>query len=93
MEAVSRLIYQTPALNLDQVASQFAMSPATFKRKLKAHGVRFSTLYDEQSKRKAIYLLAMRNNAMSKLPCAYHFMILLISDERLNAGPGLRQVN
>lgn len=73
VEAVSRLIYQNPALNLDQVASQFAMSPATFKRKLKAHGVRFSTLYDEQSKRKAIYLLAMREQCNEQVAMRLSF--------------------
>ncbi|AXV65845.1 MULTISPECIES: helix-turn-helix transcriptional regulator [Pseudoalteromonas] len=73
VEAVSRVIYQNPALNLEQVASQFAMSSATFKRKLKAHGVRFSALYEEQSKRKAIYLLAMREQCNEQVAMRLSF--------------------
>ncbi|MEZ7277605.1 AraC family transcriptional regulator ligand-binding domain-containing protein [Pseudoalteromonas sp. 68 DY56-GL68] len=73
VEAVGRLIYQTPALNLDQVAHVFAMSSATFKRKLKAHNVRFSALYDEQSKRKAIYLLAMRKQCNEQVAMRLSF--------------------
>ncbi len=35
------------------------MSSATFKRRLKLNGVRFSALIDEQNKHKAIYLLTL----------------------------------
>lgn len=45
---------------LQQTALSFAMSPATFKRKLKQHGVRFQQLQDELGKQQALYLLQVQ---------------------------------
>ncbi|MBE0359916.1 MULTISPECIES: AraC family transcriptional regulator ligand-binding domain-containing protein [Pseudoalteromonas] len=59
IEAVCRYLYAYPSVNLEFTAKHFAMSPATFKRKLKLNGVRFSTLIDAQNKHKAIYLLTL----------------------------------
>lgn len=61
VEAVYRYLYAQKDASLEQSAKYFAMSPATFKRKLKHHGVRFSTLNDTQKKHKAIYLLGLRS--------------------------------
>jgi len=46
--------------SLPETALVFAMSPATFKRKLKQHGVRFQQLQDELGKQQAIYLLQVQ---------------------------------
>lgn len=60
VEAVSVHIYRHKAVSLVAVAEAFAMSPATFKRKLKYHGVSFSQLQDEQNKLKALHLLEVK---------------------------------
>jgi len=60
IEAVCRYLYSHPSANLECTAKHFAMSSATFKRKLKINGVGFSALIDEQNKHKAIYLLTLR---------------------------------
>ncbi|KXI29821.1 AraC family transcriptional regulator [Paraglaciecola hydrolytica] len=46
--------------SLQDTAQQFAMSPATFKRKLQQHGVRFQQLQDELGLQQAIYLLQVK---------------------------------
>jgi AraC-like DNA-binding protein len=45
---------------LQETAILFTMSPATFKRKLHQHGVRFQQLQDELGKQQAIYLLQVK---------------------------------
>lgn len=60
IEAVWRYLHTYNEASLEQTAQYFAMSPATFKRKLKCHNMRFSSLVDEQNKHKAIYLLTLR---------------------------------
>lgn len=46
--------------SLQDTAATFAMSPATFKRKLQQHGVRFQQLQDELGLQQAIYLLQVK---------------------------------
>ena len=46
--------------SLQDTAQLFAMSPATFKRKLQLHGVRFQQLQDELGLQQAIYLLQVK---------------------------------
>ncbi|WP_340678700.1 AraC family transcriptional regulator ligand-binding domain-containing protein [Paraglaciecola sp.] len=46
--------------SLQETATLFAMSPATFKRKLQQHGVRFQQLQDELGLQQAIYLLQVK---------------------------------
>ncbi|KTF15553.1 AraC family transcriptional regulator [Pseudoalteromonas sp. H105] len=60
VEAVCQRIYCDKNNCLVNSAEYFAMSPATFKRKLKQHGVSFSQLQDEQNKLKALHLLSVR---------------------------------
>ncbi|MEM5509421.1 helix-turn-helix domain-containing protein [Pseudoalteromonas sp. AS71] len=59
IEAACRYLYSHPSANLECTAKHFDMSSATFKRRLKLNGVRFSALIDEQNKHKAIYLLTL----------------------------------
>ena len=59
VEAVCQRIYRDKNNSLANSAEYFAMSPATFKRKLKQHGVSFSQLQDEQNKLKALHLLGV----------------------------------
>ena len=59
VEAVCLSIYHNTNNNLVSTAEQFAMSSATFKRKLKQHGFSYSQLQDEQNKLKALYLLGV----------------------------------
>jgi AraC-like DNA-binding protein len=61
VEAVWRYLYAHADISLEQTAQHFAMSSATFKRKLKQHGVRFSALVDSQNTHKAIYLLTLKS--------------------------------
>lgn len=59
VEAVCKRIYYDKNNSLVNSAQYFAMSPATFKRKLKQHGVSYSQLQDEQNKLKALHLLGV----------------------------------
>ena len=59
VEAVCQRIYRDKNNSLANSAEHFAMSSATFKRKLKQHGVSYSQLQDEQNKLKALYLLGV----------------------------------
>lgn len=59
VEAVCQRIYRNKNNSLANSAEHFAMSPATFKRKLKQHGVSYSQLQDEQNKLKALHLLGV----------------------------------
>lgn len=59
VEAVCQRIYRDKNNSLANSAEHFAMSPATFKRKLKQHGVSYSQLQDEQNKLKALHLLGV----------------------------------
>ena len=47
-------------VSLEQVAAEFAMSPATLKRKLQKHGTHFQRLYDSVRLQVALYLLQVR---------------------------------
>ena len=47
-----------PQQNLETVAQHFAMSPATFKRKLKQHHTRFSALQDCINRQTAVFNIA-----------------------------------
>lgn len=46
--------------SLEQVAQAFAMSPATFKRKLKKHQVHFQAIQDRARLQTSVYLLYVR---------------------------------
>lgn len=59
VEAVCQRIYRDKNNSLANSAEHFAMSSATFKRKLKQHGVSYSQLQDEQNKLKALHLLGV----------------------------------
>ncbi|OUS72552.1 AraC family transcriptional regulator [Pseudoalteromonas sp. A601] len=59
VEAVCQRIHQNKNNSLVSSAEYFAMSPATFKRKLKQHGMSYSQLQDEQNKLKALHLLGV----------------------------------
>lgn len=56
---IRRRLQQDNSLNA--LASHFSMSPATFKRKLKAHQFNFKQLQDEVKKDAALFLIALRN--------------------------------
>nr|MDC2854905.1 AraC family transcriptional regulator ligand-binding domain-containing protein [Ningiella sp. W23] len=59
VEAVCQRIYRDKNNSLANSAEHFAMSSATFKRKLKQHSVSYSQLQDEQNKLKALHLLGV----------------------------------
>ncbi|MEP4889311.1 MAG: AraC family transcriptional regulator ligand-binding domain-containing protein [Aliiglaciecola sp.] len=60
VEAVRWTLGKHAEYGLQNVAEQFSMSPATFKRKLKQHGYHFQQIHDEVGKQQAIYLLQMQ---------------------------------
>jgi AraC-like DNA-binding protein len=60
IQAVRENVRENRQQSLQTTAQWFAMSPATFKRKLNQHGVRFQQLQDEMGKQQAIYLLQVR---------------------------------
>lgn len=60
LEAVRYELGQHSHMGLQQVAEGYAMSPATFKRKLSQHGWRFQQLQDELGKQYAIFLLQVQ---------------------------------
>nr|WP_247664744.1 AraC family transcriptional regulator [Pseudoalteromonas sp. MMG010] len=60
IEAVWCFLSRQKEAGLEQTATAFAMSSATFKRKLKHHNITFSSLVDEQKKYQAIYLLTLK---------------------------------
>jgi AraC-like DNA-binding protein len=60
IQAVRNSLRHRRHQTLQQTALLFAMSPATFKRKLSQHGVRFQQLQDELGKQQAIYLLQVQ---------------------------------
>lgn len=57
---VRHVIQQNHSPSLHSVATHFAMSSSTFKRKLKLHGVNFQQLQDLLGKQRAIYLLQIK---------------------------------
>lgn len=69
LEAVRIHLRYKRQQSLQDIALMFGMSPATFKRKLKQHGVRFQQLQDELGKQQAIYWLQIKklNNEDSAL--------------------------
>ncbi|MBC3765875.1 AraC family transcriptional regulator [Neptunicella marina] len=69
LKQIRQLIQCLPASKLDTIAHRLNMSPATFKRKLKSHGMRFQQLQDELGTEQALYLLQVQglNNEDSAL--------------------------
>ncbi|MDN4503048.1 AraC family transcriptional regulator ligand-binding domain-containing protein [Alteromonadaceae bacterium BrNp21-10] len=67
LDAVRLALVNAPQSNLQQVATLFQTSPATFKRKLKQHGQSFQQIHDEQRRQQAILLLNVQglNNEQS----------------------------
>ncbi|MCF2860842.1 AraC family transcriptional regulator ligand-binding domain-containing protein [Pseudoalteromonas sp. Cnat2-41] len=61
IDALCQLLSRQPHLSLAALAQHMAMSPATFKRKLKEHGWRFSQLQQQQQTLRAVYLLSIRD--------------------------------
>jgi AraC-like DNA-binding protein len=57
---VRHIINQNDSPSLQCVATHFAMSPSTFKRKLKLHNASFQQLQDLLGKQQAIYLLQIK---------------------------------
>ncbi len=74
LDVVRQRLIAQPQTTLQQVASQFAISPATFKRKLKQHGVSFQSLHDEVRRQQAVYLLRLKglNNEESASQMAFN---------------------
>lgn len=60
IQAVRNSVRHHRHQTLQETAGLFSMSPATFKRKLNQHGVRFQQLQDELGKQQAIYLLQIQ---------------------------------
>jgi AraC-like DNA-binding protein len=60
IQAVRDSLWQKRHQTLQETALLFAMSPATFKRKLNQHGVRFQQIQDELGKQQALYLLQVQ---------------------------------
>ncbi|MBB1416481.1 AraC family transcriptional regulator [Pseudoalteromonas sp. SG44-1] len=58
LQLVRNHIGAQPQQNLETVAQHFAMSPATFKRKLKQHHTRFSALQDCINRQTAVFNIA-----------------------------------
>ncbi|MDU0355397.1 helix-turn-helix domain-containing protein [Paraglaciecola aquimarina] len=73
LEAIRCYLTQQQSLGLQQVADLFAMSPATFKRKLKQHGYCFQQLQDELGKHHAIFLLQMQQLSNEESANLMHF--------------------
>lgn len=67
LEAVQHCLRHKHSQSLQETAVLFELSPATFKRKLKLHGVCFQQLQDELGKQQAIYWLRVKglNNEQS----------------------------
>ncbi|MEP7706626.1 AraC family transcriptional regulator ligand-binding domain-containing protein [Paraglaciecola sp. 25GB23A] len=60
IQAVRDSLWHKRHQTLQETALLFAMSPATFKRKLNQHGVRFQQIQDELGKQQALYLLQVQ---------------------------------
>ncbi len=60
IEAVSRCLLVNRNSTLTDIAEYFDMSPATFKRKLKQHNVRFQQLQDQVNLQQALYMLTVK---------------------------------
>ncbi|MBU3006291.1 AraC family transcriptional regulator ligand-binding domain-containing protein [Paraglaciecola arctica] len=60
LQAVRHEITKHRQASLNNIASQFSISPATFKRKLKLHNTHFKQLQDELGKQQATYLLQIQ---------------------------------
>ena len=60
LQTVRNEINKDRQTNLDNIARQFSISPATFKRKLKLHNTHFKQLQDELGKQQATYLLQIQ---------------------------------
>ncbi|WP_396588620.1 AraC family transcriptional regulator ligand-binding domain-containing protein [Bermanella sp. R86510] len=58
---------------LDAMAAQFAMSPTTFKRKLKAHKTHYKHLHDQVRLNTALYLFRSRNWGNSEVASYLQF--------------------
>lgn len=73
LDAVRQILLTHPQASLQQVAEHFAISPATFKRKLRQHNSSFQGIHDEIRKQQAVYLLRMRglNNEESARQMAF----------------------
>ncbi|MDP5033088.1 MAG: AraC family transcriptional regulator ligand-binding domain-containing protein [Paraglaciecola sp.] len=73
IQAVRDSLWLKRQQTLQETALLFAMSPATFKRKLNQHGVRFQQIQDELGKQQALYLLQVqkRNNEDSASMMAF----------------------
>lgn len=60
IQAVRSSLWRKRNQSLQETACLFAMSPATFKRKLQQHGMRFQQIQDELGKQQALYLLQVQ---------------------------------
>ncbi|MDQ9091958.1 MULTISPECIES: helix-turn-helix domain-containing protein [Pseudoalteromonas] len=73
LQAVREYITKHPQQNLETVAHYFAMSPATFKRKLKQHHTRFSTLQDCINRQTAVFNLTTLAQSNETLASTLNF--------------------
>ncbi len=60
LDAVRNRLVQRPNTTLQHLASELGISPATLKRKLKAHGACFQSIHDEVRRQQAVYFLKLR---------------------------------
>ncbi|MCF2946829.1 AraC family transcriptional regulator [Paraglaciecola aquimarina] len=73
LEAVRRHLTAQHNMGLQHIADLFDMSPATFKRKLKQHGVSFQQLQDELGKQQALFLLQIQQLSNEQSANLMHF--------------------
>jgi AraC-like DNA-binding protein len=72
-QVILQLIQQNMQLNLDDVAAQLHMSPATLKRKLKLHRTQFSELKDQVRQQRAIFAMLEQGYSNEKVAEALQF--------------------
>ncbi|GHE95813.1 AraC family transcriptional regulator [Thalassotalea profundi] len=74
LEAVCFCLRHKYSHTLQETAKLFALSPATFKRKLKQHGCSFQELQDQLRKQQAVYWLQLQglNNEESAMKMKFN---------------------
>lgn len=74
LDAIRQVLHRHPQTTLQQVAAHFAISPATFKRKLSQHGTSFQSIHDDIRKQQAVYLLKLKglNNEATAYQMAFN---------------------
>ena len=74
VQRVSQMIQQHSLnIRLDDVAENLSLSPATLKRKLKAHSTSFQEIQDQVKKRRAVFQLTINNVNNEAIAKQLHF--------------------